>query len=74
MTLDHIVETGRGLDSAMAAYNAMVGSMQRRVLPTLRDFNELGISGEELPEVKPVERSARKLTAPELESEPESTA
>jgi DNA recombination protein RmuC len=71
VTLDHIVETGRGLDSAMAAYNAMVGSMQRRVLPTLRDFNELGISGEELPEVKPVERSARNLTAPELESDPE---
>jgi DNA recombination protein RmuC len=71
VTLDHIVATGRGLDNAMEAYNAMVGSMQKRVLPTLRDFKELGISGEELPEVKPVESSARKLTAPELESDPE---
>ena len=49
----------------------MVGSVESRVLPTLRRFSELGVSGEELPEVKPVETSARDMTSRELESGPD---
>ncbi len=73
-TLAAMAKTGRGLESATKAYNEMVGSVESRVLPTLRKFSELGVSGEELPEVKPIENAARDLTARELESGPESTA
>ena len=66
-----MAKTGRGLETATKAYNEMVGSVESRVLPTLRRFSELGVSGEELPEVKPVETSARDMTSRELESGPD---
>ena len=67
-TLSAMAKTGRGLESATKAYNEMVGSVESRVLPTLRRFSELGVSGDELPEVKPVEAAARAMTANELEA------
>ena len=70
-TLTAMAKTGRGLETATKAYNEMVGSVESRVLPTLRRFSELGVSGEELPEVKPVETSARDMTSRELESGPD---
>ena len=72
-TLAAMAKTGRGLETATKAYNEMVGSVESRMLPTLRRFSELGVSGEELPEVKPVESSARDLTPRELDSGSEST-
>ena len=66
-TLAAMAKTGRGLESATKAYNEMVGSVESRVLPTLRRFNELGVAGEELPSVKPVESATRDVTARELE-------
>ena len=66
-TLSAMAKTGRGLESAARAYNEMIGSVESRVLPTLRRFSELGVSGAELPEVKPIETSTRALTARELE-------
>lgn len=69
-TLTAMAKTGRGLESATKAYNEMVGSVESRVLPTLRRFSELGVSGDELPEVRPVEAAARAMTARELEASP----
>ena len=69
-TLAAMAKTGRGLESATKAYNEMVGSVESRVLPTLRKFNELGVSGEELPEVKPIESTTRDLASRELENGP----
>ena len=66
-TLAAMAKTGRGLESATKAYNEMVGSVESRVLPTLRRFNELGVAGEELPSVKPVESATRNVTARERE-------
>ena len=48
----------------------MVGSVESRVLPTLRRFSELGVSSDELPEVRPVESAARTITANALEASP----
>ena len=62
-----MAKTGQRLEGATKDYNEMVGSVQSRVLPTLRRFNELGVAGDELPEVKPVDSAARDLTARELE-------
>ena len=69
-TLTAMAKTGRGLESATKAYNEMVGSVESRVLPTLRRFSELGVSSDELPEVRPVESAARTITTNELEASP----
>ena len=69
-TLTAMAKTARGLESATKAYNEMVGSVESRVLPTLRRFSELGVSSDELPEVRPVESAARTITANELEASP----
>ena len=66
-TLAAMAKTGRGLESATKAYNEMVGSVESRVPPTRRRFNELGVAGEELPAVKPGESATRNGTARELE-------
>jgi hypothetical protein len=48
------------------AYNETVGSLERQVLPQARRFEQHGIRGVEPPELAPVERATRSLSAPEL--------
>jgi DNA recombination protein RmuC len=62
----HFAKVGRQLDSATAAYNQAVGSLESRVLVTARKFEERGAANGELPDVEPLERSTRPLTQPEL--------
>jgi DNA recombination protein RmuC len=62
----HFANLGTRLDKAVAAYNETVGSLETRVLPAARRFPELGIGGDEVPQVTPIERVAKPLTAPEL--------
>jgi DNA recombination protein RmuC len=64
----HFAKMGRSLDSAVGAYNDAVGSFETRVLVSARKFPEHGAGTDDLPEVKPLERSARPLFAPELEA------
>ncbi len=69
---DHFAKVGKGLDNAVKSYNEAVGSLETRVLPKAREFRELGVgSGKELVALDPVERTCRKLQAPELVSDPE---
>ena len=42
---EHLARTGKGLDSAVDAYNKAVGSLERNVLPQARRFHELGVVG-----------------------------
>lgn len=65
----HLAKTGRALDTAVGAYNEAVGSLESRVLVTARKLEQHGIGGE-LPEVAPLERAPRPLTAPELAPAP----
>lgn len=61
---DHLARTGRGLSSAVDAYNKAVGSLERSVLPQARRFRELGVVGAgdgDLPEPDQVERATRQL-------------
>lgn len=68
--VEHVDKMGRGLRSAVGAYNDSVGSFERMVLPQARRFRELGsvTGGEELSEPSLVERDVRAANAPELSS------
>ena len=65
---DHFALVGKRLASATEAYNAAIGSLERRVLVTARRFQELGAAdgGGAIPELDPIETSPRQLQAPEL--------
>jgi DNA recombination protein RmuC len=64
---------GRGLRTATGAYDTAVGSMERRLLPSLRRVEGLGVApGKEIEAPQPVEATVREITAPELrEADPE---
>jgi DNA recombination protein RmuC len=63
----HFDKVRRGLVQATEAYNATVGSLQRRVLPAARRFEELGVvAGERLTDLDTIEKQPDAVTAPEL--------
>ncbi|WP_419554209.1 DNA recombination protein RmuC [Candidatus Poriferisodalis sp.] len=66
--VEHVDKMGRGLRSAVDAYNGSVGSFERMVLPQARRFRELGSvsSNDELNEPNLVELDVRTVNAPEL--------
>jgi DNA recombination protein RmuC len=65
--LNDFDKVGRGLTTAAGAYDAAVGSMERRLLPQLRKVEGLGIApGKEIEPPEPVEITVREITAPEL--------
>jgi DNA recombination protein RmuC len=51
----HFAKVGKGLESAVKTYNDAASSLERRLLVTGRKFQELGVSGDELPEAKQIE-------------------
>jgi DNA recombination protein RmuC len=65
----HMSKLGRTLDGAVKSYNETVGSLERQVLPQARRFEQLGITGVEPPELVPIERQTRTLSAQELVGE-----
>jgi len=66
VVLEKVNKMGNGLKSANSAFNDMVGSMESRMLVTLRQFKDLGVvSGDEIEDAKSLEASPRELNAPE---------
>ena len=57
----HLQKVSRSLGSAVDSFNASVGSMERNVLPQARKFTELGLGGETLPSVDPIEQLVRPI-------------
>lgn len=74
----HLSKVGRNLDSAVGAFNDAVGSVERQVLPSARRLKELGVTtADDIPQLEPIERSAREMQSPELralEDDPEEAA
>lgn len=63
----HFEKVRKGLAQATEAYNETVGSLERRVLPAARRFEELGAAaGEAITPIEPIDQQPRALTAPEL--------
>ena len=62
----HLSKAGRGLSTAVGAYNDAIASLETRVLVTARKFEERGAASGELPETAPIDRAVRPLQAAEL--------
>ena len=62
----HLDKVGRSLKGAVEAFNSAVGSIESRVLVTARQFEDIGVTREELGPVEPVTQVPRPLTAAEL--------
>ncbi|HET7215376.1 MAG TPA: DNA recombination protein RmuC [Terriglobia bacterium] len=64
--LGHFEGIGSALKHATEDYNRAVGSLESRVLPSVRKFRELGaVTGGPIPELEPVDETTRELNAPE---------
>ena len=70
----HLARMGQRLASAVEAYNAAVGSLERQVLPQARRFTELGVTADApLPALEQVTQLTRKTDAPTLADPPAAT-
>jgi DNA recombination protein RmuC len=70
----HFAKVGRGLDTAVGAFNQAVSSFETRLLVTARKFPEHGVTNDELPEPKQLERKPVVVSAPELVALPQPDA
>jgi DNA recombination protein RmuC len=70
----HFAKVGRNLDTAVSAFNQAVSSFQSRLLVTARKFPEHGVTGEDIPELKQIEKKASAVDAPELIALPQPDA
>jgi len=68
---DRFVTLGRRLDSSVKAYNDTVGTLESRVLVSARKFDEHGVApdGADLEAPAPIELSARRLRAAEVDGD-----
>jgi DNA recombination protein RmuC len=71
----HLARMGQRLSTAVEAYNAAVGSLERHVLPQARRFSELGVTADApLPELEPVAQLTRNTGAPSPAERPAAPA
>jgi len=70
VALEHASKVGRAITAAADRYNDFVGSVDARLVPTLRKFEESGArSSKELKDLRPLEASTRQLQSlPEAEA------
>jgi len=70
LAINHVQGVGKSLESAMDSYNRLIGSLEMRVLPAARKFEQLGAqSAKTLPDNLPeLEANARPIRAVEADS------
>ena len=70
VVLDHVSRMGTSLGTSIKAYNEMIGSLESRMLPTLRKFRDLKVvQGKEMVPLKSIDSQTRSLNAPEATPE-----
>ncbi len=58
--VQHFESIGANLERAVGAYNKTVGSLETRILPSVRRFRELGVTGaSEIPVIEPIDQKPR---------------
>ncbi len=67
--LEHFSDVRSGLERANKSFNSAVGSLEGRVLPSVRKLKEKGSHAAELPTVEPTETSLRALNSALTEEE-----
>lgn len=61
--VQHFDSIGSNLEKAIGAYNKAVGSMESRILPAVRKFKELGVTGaDEIPVIEQIDQKPRNLS------------
>jgi DNA recombination protein RmuC len=67
--VDSVFTMGNGLKTALTAYDAMVGSMQSRLLVTMRTLKDMGVVQENEPmkNINVIGIVPREIKAPETE-------
>ena len=67
---EHMHGVGKGLDQALTAYNKGVGSLESRVLPQARRFEDLGAvsDAKRMPELEPVDDTVRPIGRSEVDA------
>jgi DNA recombination protein RmuC len=61
--VQHFDSIGSHLEKAIGAYNKTVGSLESRILPSIRKFKELGVTGaDEIPVIEQVDQKPRNLS------------
>ncbi len=66
--VQHFDSIGSNLGKAISAYNKAVGSMELRILPSVRKFKELGVTGaDEIPILEQIDQTPRNLSILGLE-------
>jgi DNA recombination protein RmuC len=60
--VQHFDNVGTNLEKAIGAYNKAVGSIETRILPSVRRLKELGITGaDEIPVIRQIDQKTRSL-------------
>ncbi|GJL64841.1 MAG: hypothetical protein NPIRA04_34950 [Nitrospirales bacterium] len=68
--VDHFIKVGGSLSKAVEAYNASVASLESRVLPSARKFQQLGAgSKKDIEELQPIDQNLRTLAPDERMSQ-----
>jgi DNA recombination protein RmuC len=65
--LGEFERVGKGITTAASAYDKAVGSMEARLLPSLRKVEDMGVApGKEIEPPEPTQITVRQISAPEL--------
>jgi DNA recombination protein RmuC len=64
--IEHMDSLGTNLGRAVGSFNALVGSLEYRLLPSARRFRELGVDAAELPGVDRIDQGARRPDVEEI--------
>ena len=68
--LTQVSKMGTHLNTSTTAYNDMIGSLENRMMPTLRKFRDLKVvQGKEIDSLKSIDSQTRSLNAPEATPE-----